>query len=98
MEPDQYLDMEVADDTYKVGHHVRIMNESGYAYDNENMVELSGTIIRCAQERNDSSHITVFYVLLDEFETYGPLIVVKGTPSNLCCCGEELQHHAMCSD
>ena len=31
------------------------------------------------------------YVLLDEFKTYGPLIVVKGTPMSLCCCREELQ-------
>ena len=38
-------------------------------------------------------HITVVYALLDEFETYGPLIVVEGTTSNFCRCGDELQHH-----
>ena len=74
------------------------MNEAGYAYVNNNLVGLSGTVVRCARERNDSSHITVVYAILDECETYGPLIMVKGTPSNFCCYGVELQHHDICSD
>ena len=98
VEPEQYSDIEVADNTYKIGHQVRIVNEPYYIYDNRNMMGRSGTVVRCAREQHNSSHNTTVYVLLDEFKACGPLIVVKGTPNMVCRCGEELQSQDMCSE
>ena len=50
VQPEQYSNVEVADNTYKIGHQVRIMNEPYYIYDNRNMLGLSGTGVRCARE------------------------------------------------
>ena len=90
MEPGQYSDIEVADDKYKIVQQVRIMDDP-HCIDNKNTKGHSGAVVRCARERNSTLHITTVYVLLDKFKAYGPLIAVKGTPDNLCLCGEELQ-------
>ena len=89
IEPGQYSDIEVTDDRYKIGAQVRIMNDPDFVR-NRNTEGYSGTVVRCARERNRALHITTVYVLLDEFKACGPLIVVKGTPNNLCRCGDEL--------
>ena len=95
VEAGQYGDIEQANNDYSVGQQVRIMNDAGHTYVDSILVGHSGVVIRCARDRNADSHITVVYMLLDEFETYGPLIVVKGTASSVCRCGEELQHSAV---
>ena len=82
--------MDVADNKYKIGSQVRIIDDPDYE-DNRNTRGYSGTVVRCKREWNRVSHIVTVYVLLDEFKAYNPLVVVKGTPRNLCCCGEALQ-------
>ena len=42
----------------------------------------------CQRERNNHSHLVVVYLLLDKYKAYGSLIVIKGTPRNMCLHGE----------
>ena len=92
VEAKQYGDIEVADNNYHVGQRVRIIHDAGDTDDDSILVGHSGVVVRCAREPNATSQITVVYVLLDDFEACGPLIVVKGTTGGFCLCGEELQH------
>ena len=92
MEANEYGDTEVSDNNYHVGQRVRIMYDAGDNDDDSILVGHSGVVVRCARKPNATSQITVVYVLLDEFEACGPLIVVKGPTGSFCRCGEELQH------
>ena len=84
--PGYYEDIVVANQIYKVGTAVRIIDDSrNYSYyDNEYLRGQSGTVIMCCREENYSSHYVAVYVLLDKFKEYGPLVVVKGTPQIIC--------------
>ena len=77
--------MEVADDRYRIGAQVRIIDDLEYK-NNRNTKGHNGTAAGCKQERNENSHLVAFNVLLDEYKAYGLLVVVKGTPWNVCHC------------
>ena len=72
VEPGQYHNIEVANNKYHIGQQVRIMNDPYVEDDNMSMMGLSGTVVRCTREQNNSSyhHVTMIYMLLDEFKAF----------------------------
>ena len=86
----EHCDVVVADDRYRIGTQVKIIQNDEYDR-GRNTLRHSGTIVMCHRERNDHSHLVAVYVLLDEYKAYDPLIVAKGTPRNVCLCGDNEQ-------
>ena len=41
-------------------------------------------VVMCHGEKNDRLYPVTVYMLLDEFKAYGLMIVVQGTPRNIC--------------
>ena len=79
-----------ANDTYKVGTHV-IIERSWHHNNNADTTGRSNTVVMCSRETNYRSYYVAIYVLLDEFKSCVPMIVVKGTPNSICVYGEDVQ-------